>query len=133
MSTYPGLERILYAEDEDDIRQLVEMALVKLAGLTVKSCSNGREVLDCLQDFKPQLVLLDAIMPTLDGPDTLRALRDNPECATLPVVFMTAKARQEDLQYFIDLGASAVITKPFDPLSLSDRLQEIWERHHAEQ
>src|SRR3954469_2959471 len=88
----PGdLKRILYVEDEDDIRMVGEMALTDVGGFEVRACSSGAEALAAAAAFAPDLILLDVMMPGMDGPSVLRALRDLPETASVPAIFMTAK------------------------------------------
>src|SRR5271163_1493068 len=87
------LTRILYVEDDPDIREVACMALEVVGGFTVASCASGAEALQCVEGFQPQLIVLDVMMPGLDGPATLAALRQLPACAALPVVFVTAKVQ----------------------------------------
>lgn len=124
------LERILYAEDEPDIRTVARMALETLGGFTMEICCNGTEAVEKGPAFEPDLILLDVMMPGLDGVLTMQALRKIPGLATTPVVFMTAKVQPHEIQEFLDLGAAAVIAKPFDPMSLSDKIRQIWEDGH---
>ena len=120
------LERILHVEDEDGIREVAKLALETVGGLAVASCSGGEEALARAPDFKPDLVLLDVMMPDMDGPATLEALRTLPGFADIPVIFMTAKVMAEEISRFKDLGAVDVIEKPFDPMTLADRIKGIW-------
>ena len=122
------LKNILYAEDEADIRSIAQIALEDLSGFNVKYCTNGKETLEAAKTFKPDLLLLDVMMPGMDGPETLQALRKLPELARTPVVFMTAKVQPQEVQGYMALGAMGVIAKPFDPMTLADQLREIWEK-----
>lgn len=120
------LKSILYVEDEPDIQAVAKLALEVVGGLELKICSSGEEAIDCAESFAPDLFLLDVMMPGLDGPDTLRALQDIPAVAGLPAIFMTAKVQPAEVLEYKALGALDVIAKPFDPMTLSDQIKEIW-------
>lgn len=120
------LEKILYVEDEPDIRAVARLALEQLGGFVVELCGSGKEALERFPDFKPDLVLLDVMMPGMDGPSTLHALRGLAGAAQTPVVFMTAKVQPQEIAQYKQLGAADVIPKPFDPLTLADRVRAIW-------
>ncbi len=122
------LTRIMYVDDEPDIRAIVEMTLEMIGGFSVTLCNSGQEALERVQEARPDLVLLDVMMPGMDGPQTLVALRRMPAAAALPVVFMTAKVQPAEVARLRELGAADVIAKPFDPLVLSDQVREIWRR-----
>jgi two-component system OmpR family response regulator len=126
-----ALQRVLYVEDEPDIREVAQLALETVGGLTVKICASGEEALREVAAFQPELVLLDVMMPGMDGPGTLRALREKPELANVPVVFMTAKVQPDETAHFMALGALAVIAKPFDPMTLADQVRALWEAAHV--
>lgn len=121
------LQRILYVEDEADIRAVAQLALESVGGFTVKICSVGEDAVRDAEAFAPDLILLDVMMPGMDGPSTLRALREQPALAEVPVAFMTAKVQPAEIEYFKSLGARDVIAKPFDPMTLSSQVQSIWE------
>lgn len=125
------LTRILYVEDEADIQTVARLALETLGGFTVEICSSGQEALGRAPDFQPQLILLDVMMPGMDGPSTLKALRELPQLADTPTIFMTAKVQPSEVAHYLALGAIDVIPKPFDPMTLSTQVQAIWERRHA--
>lgn len=110
--------RILYADDEPDLREIVEIALGMDAEFEVRTCGSGMEALAVFPDFEPHLVLLDVMMPEMDGPTTLAALRALPGGATAAIVFITARASASDRDTFLALGADGVIEKPFDPMAL---------------
>ena len=120
------LERILYAEDEPDIRAVATMALEILGGYEVMICNNGQEALRRVGGFQPNLILLDVMMPGLDGPATLQQLRANPFTAKIPVIFLTAKVQPSEVKQYQAMGALDVITKPFDPMMLSIQVQRLW-------
>ncbi len=125
------LKNILYVEDEADIRAVARLALEAVGGFSVTICSSGAEAVERAPEVRPDLILLDVMMPGMDGVDTLRALRDLPETATTPVIFMTAKAQQSEIHNLRKLGALDVIAKPFDPMALSDRIRDIYEAADA--
>lgn len=122
------LETILAVEDEPDIRMVLEVALRDVGGFRLRVCSSGAEALDIAPELRPDLNLLDVMMPEMDGPDTLAALRQIPETQTTPVVFLTAKVQPEEVARFRELGALGVIAKPFDPMSLADEVRRVWDR-----
>ena len=120
-------ERILYADDEPDIRKIARLALEKLGGFTLKLCASGEEALAAAPEFAPDLVILDVMMPGMDGLETLQRLRDLGAFETTPVVFMTAKAQSGETQRFRAAGAAAVISKPFQPMKLAEDLRALWQ------
>lgn len=122
------LHRILLVEDERDIQIVARLALEDIGGFEVLVCSSGHEALGRGPDFKPDLLLLDVLMPDLDGLATLDAMRRIPRLATVPVIFLTARAGSEDLAKYHRTGALDVILKPFDPLTLAEQIREVW-RH----
>jgi CheY-like chemotaxis protein len=125
-----SLNRILLVEDEPDIRLVTELSLRMLGGFTVESCATGMEALDRIEDWGPDLVLLDVMMPSMDGPSVLAELRRRPATREMPVVFMTARIQPNEVTRYKELGATAVVGKPFDPLTLPARLQAIWDGSH---
>lgn len=126
-----ALQRILYVEDEPDIQAVARLALENIGGFTVEICSSGQEALDKIAAFNPDLILLDVMMPGMDGPTTLKALRGNEFGSDTPVVFMTAKVQPQEIAYYKELGAVDVIPKPFDPIQLAPQVQAIWETCHG--
>lgn len=122
-----ALPRILYVEDEPDIRTVARMALEMVGGFEVRICSSGEEALREAESFAPDMILLDVMMPGLDGPMTLEALRKKPALANTPVAFMTAKVQPAEVAHYKSLGARDVIAKPFDPMTLASQVQAIWE------
>jgi two-component system OmpR family response regulator len=121
------LRTVLYVDDEPDIREIVELALGLVEGLKVEVCESGERALRRLPDITPDLVLLDVMMPGTDGPTTLQRMRADPRFANIPVVFVTAKAMPAEVARFRELGAAAVIAKPFDPMQLGQQILAIWE------
>ena len=130
MST-PGLNMLLYVDDEPDIREIVEMALGMLDNVSIRTCGSGEQALRILQQVKPDLILLDVMMPGMDGPTTLKNIRAQPGFGAVPIAFMTAKALREEVDRFKQLGAIDVIAKPFDPMQLAPLVTAIWNAHHA--
>ncbi|MEZ5510000.1 MAG: response regulator [Gammaproteobacteria bacterium] len=122
-----GLQRILYVEDEPDIQAVARLALEMVGGFTVKICSSGDEALREAAGFAPDMILLDVMMPGMDGPSTLAALRGIDSLKATPVAFMTAKVQPHEVEQLIALGAVGVIAKPFDPMTLSDQVRALWQ------
>lgn len=123
----PPLVRILYVEDQQDIRLVAKMALEAVGGFTVIACASGQEALSSAAAAMADLLLLDIMMPGMDGPSTLKALRELPATAHTPVIFMTAKVQTAEVAQYMKLGALQVIPKPFDPMELSAQIRHIWE------
>ena len=132
MNSVPQLTRIMHVDDARDIRDVVRLALETLGGFTIESCESGDAAVAKASAFGPELLLLDDMMPGMDGPATFRRLRQMPELKNTPVLFMTAQAMPEDIARLEALGAMAVIPKPFDPLTLADRVRMLWARGRAE-
>jgi CheY-like chemotaxis protein len=110
--------RVLHVDDDADIRAVVEIALGLDSGIVTKSCGSGREALTAAVEWLPDIIVLDVMMPEMDGPATLVQLRDNPVTSQIPVAFMTARAQSHELERFGALGAAGIISKPFDPITL---------------
>ncbi len=124
------LSRILYVEDEPDIQMVAQLALETMGGFTIEACNSGGEALQKARTFAPQLILLDVMMPSMDGPTTLKQLQALPQTASTPAIFMTAKVQPEEVEHYKSLGAINVIAKPFDPMTLAAQIEESWERYH---
>ncbi|HUB30954.1 MAG TPA: response regulator [Terracidiphilus sp.] len=114
--------RILIIDDEDDIREVAAMSLETVAGWEVMVANSGAQGLTRAATYKPDAILLDVMMPGMDGPSTFRELRKNPVTAKIPVLFLTAKVQATDRRRFADLGIHAVLVKPFDPMTLSTQI-----------
>ncbi len=125
-----SLERILCVEDEPDIQAVARVALELLGGFQVHLCANGQEALATVPAFVPDLILLDVMMPGMDGPTTLARLRADPASAGIPVIFLTAKVQPEEVRHYQGLGALDVIAKPFDPMTLAAQVRRIWSAAH---
>ncbi|HDP89358.1 MAG TPA: response regulator [Thioalkalivibrio sp.] len=126
-----SLQRILYVEDEPDIQTIARIALETVGGFTVEICGSGAEAIECVDRFAPDLILLDVMMPDMDGPATLAALRSHSGAADIPVVFITANVQTPEVEAYRALGAAGVIAKPFDPMKLAAMIREIWTRTHG--
>ena len=120
------LRRVLLVEDNADIRTVAKAALEMVGGLEVHACESGAAALAAVPSFQPQLVLLDVMMPDMDGPGVLERLREDPGTARLPVVFLTAKTTGAERERLRALGALDVLTKPFDPLTLHEKVNAAW-------
>lgn len=125
------LTRILHIEDDRSIQAVVRVALETLGGFQVLSCSGGQEALDKILDFAPHFILLDVMMPDMDGPQTLERLRAVVDLEQIPVAFMTAKVQPNEIAHYLSLGARDVIIKPFDPMQLAQQVRTIWQRTQA--
>ena len=126
-----ALRSILLVEDDPDIQEIAVMALEMVGGYQVSVASLGAEALEKAPALKPDLIILDYMMPHMDGGQVLAALRNDQRVADIPVVFMTAKIRADEVARFRDMGAVDVLPKPFDPLELPARLEAIWTRIHS--
>jgi len=122
------LRKILLVEDEPDIQAVAKVALESVGGFSVEICNSGEEAVRQAPGIAPDLILLDVMMPGLDGFSTLKALREIPAVAEVPVIFMTAKVQASEVAQYKAMGALDVIAKPFDPMTLASSLKEIWER-----
>ncbi|WP_295876861.1 response regulator [uncultured Zhongshania sp.] len=130
MSKPPELSRLMYVEDEPDIRVVANIALTQVAGFTVATPNNGAEALKQISGFIPQLILLDVMMPGMDGPQLLERIRELSDFVETPIVFITAKAQVEEIQKLKSMGAVAVITKPFNPMTLGEEIRTIWRNYY---
>ncbi len=117
--------RILIIDDEDDIREIAAMSLETVAGWEVMVASSGAQGLVRASSYKPDAILLDVMMPGMDGPTTFRELRKNPATEKIPVLLLTAKVQASDQRRFADLDVAAVLVKPFDPLTLSQQISRV--------
>ena len=121
-----SLQKILFVEDDPDIQMVAQLALEAVGGYTVQMCSSGKEALAVAEQFAPDLILLDVMMPGMDGPTTLMELRKKPSLTHTPVVFMTARVQRHEIEQYLAMGAADVISKPFDHMTLSARVADIW-------
>ena len=121
------MRRVMLVEDDTDIRMILEFSLRKIGGYEVLACPSGQSALAQAPVFRPDLVLLDVMMPDMTGPETLAALRLLPEMRGVPMVFLTAKAMPEEVESLLCHGATGVIVKPFDPVTLPEQIRIYWE------
>lgn len=124
--TQRELKKILLAEDEPDIRMIAQIALEDIGGFTVKFCESGLQAVNALSEFNPDMILLDMMMPEMDGLTALVEIRKNLKFSNVPIIFLTAKAQSSEIDDYRKIGAADVITKPFDPMTLADKLNAIW-------
>ncbi len=122
------LERILYVDDEPSMRLIVQVALQDIGGYSLLVASSGAEALSIGPAFLPQLILLDVMMPDLDGPETLSAMRKVPELADVPVLFFTAMDDEAERAKYKMMDVVDIISKPIDPMSLSQDVADIWDK-----
>ena len=120
------LDRICYVEDDEDIQRIVRMSLERVGKMTVEVVSDPMLAIERITAFKPQLVMLDWMMPGMDGPTLFRKMLETPETKALPVVFITAKASTRELDQLRSLGAAGTLSKPFSPKDLPGQLRAIW-------
>ncbi|CAN5391806.1 response regulator [soil metagenome] len=123
-SVAPDL-RVLYVDDDDLVRDLVGISLARDPKLELHAAGSGEEALACLASFAPAVILLDVSMPAMDGPEVLKRLRGAHGYDRTPVIFMTARGMAEEREQLMRLGAAAVITKPFDPITLPSDIRAI--------
>jgi CheY-like chemotaxis protein len=120
------LNRICYVEDDEDIQRIVRLSLERLGKMTVEVVSDPMVAIDKMKAFGPDLVMLDWMMPGMDGPALFRKMKEKPETSAFPVVFITAKASHTELAELAQMGAAGTISKPFSPKDLPDQLRAIW-------
>ena len=120
------LSRICYVEDDEDIQRIVRLSLEKVGKMTVEVVGDPMVAIERMTAFQPDLVMLDWMMPGMDGPTLYRKMLETPAVKALPVVFITAKASTRELDELRKLGAAGTISKPFAPKDLPDQLRAIW-------
>lgn len=125
---FPSPLKVLYAEDDPDIQVIGRIALEDIGGFDVRACRCGPEAIEAIADFRPELLLLDVMMPGMDGPTLLGQLRTTPNGSASPVIFMTARVQGSEVAHYLSLGAIDVIAKPFDPLTLSAHIKQLMGR-----
>jgi two-component system, OmpR family, response regulator len=126
-----ALRRILLVEDDRDVQIVASMSLAEVGGFEVCVCGSAAEALKAAPGFAPDLILMDVIMPGVDGPRALSELRLAPKTASTPVVFLTGRIQPAEVARYRGLGCLDVIPKPFDPATLPEVLMKIWDRHDA--
>ena len=119
-----SLHKIIIVEDEADIQKILQLGLEQIAGFCVEVCSSGHELLQKIDEFQPDLVLLDVMMEGMDGPSTLHKLREIGN--STPCIFLTAKSEPDEIERFLNMGAIGVLNKPFDLAKLPEDIRRIW-------
>ena len=122
------LNRVCYVEDDEDIQRIVRLSLERVGKMTVEIVGDPTLAIDRINAVGPALVLLDWMMPGMDGPTLFRKMKQDAAVAALPVVFITAKASHADMQELNALGAAGTLSKPFSPKDLPDQLRAIWQK-----
>lgn len=125
------LKRIMHIEDDESIRMVTSLTLESLGNLDVLGCESGFLALEQFEQFNPQAILLDVMMPDLDGPETLSKLKASFDLSDIMVLFMTAKVQQEELDHLRAIGGFDIIEKPFDPMLLTEKIQNAWQAYHS--
>jgi len=122
------LQRVLFVDDDEVVQNLVRIALERIGGLSVELVNDSSKAVEGIRGFKPDMVVLDCIMPRLDGVEVFKQMREDPGLAAMPVVFLTVRAHWRTVDELLALGAAGVITKPFAARQLADQLKAIWEK-----
>ena len=122
------LKRIMIVEDDEDIQEIVKLSLSLIGGFSVFGFTSGEDALNNVLKVKPQLILLDVMMPSMDGPTTLKKMKLMPEAAQIPVFFITAKVQPYEIESYEKMGVLGVISKPFDPMTLSQLVLQLWKK-----
>jgi CheY-like chemotaxis protein len=125
------LQRVMCVEDDPDIRLILDFSIGKIGGLELCLCASGSQALACAPEFRPQLILLDVMMPGMSGPQTLENLRALDVTRQVPIYFLTAKAMPNEVEDLLACDAAGIIVKPFDPMALPESLHRYWAEHHA--
>lgn len=117
------IQRVLHVDDDEDVRSIAQLALRDIGGLDVCTCASGQEAIDRVQEFAPDVLLVDSMMPDLSGEETVKRIRTLPGCSEVPVIFLTAVGHDNAMKTFRELKPAAIILKPFDPITLCDELK----------
>ena len=125
------LKKILYVEDDQDIQTVGKITLEAFGNFNVFTCNSGKEALELVKEVNPDLILMDVMMPEMDGITALSELKKDFEVSGIPVIFMTAKAQVHEVEKYNQLGAAGVIIKPLDPVKLCSQIIEIWENFNG--
>ena len=123
--------RVLVIDDEPDILEISRIALETVGGFEVSVCSSGKKLLELLPVFEPDLVIIDVLMPDMTGPEVFAEIRRRPEYNAVPVVYLTGVIQEEELADLRKTGVADVILKPFDPMTLADRINHVWKGNHG--
>ena len=124
----PQLKRIMYVDDDPDLQDIVRVGLETRGGFTVTCCDSGNQALEEISNFKPDLVILDMVLPGMSGLQLLDRMRELRGVPWIPVIFLTSKIRPDQVEDYEKLGVIGVINKPLNPLELRHQVREIWER-----
>lgn len=122
------VERVLLVDDDPRIRKIAQIALQGVAHWQVSLAASGFEALEAAAKDRPDVILLDVMMPEMDGPTTLARLKESEQTASIPVIFFTAKVQKHELDSYLALGAAGIISKPFDPMTLPQEITDILDR-----
>ena len=125
------LQRVLLADDEPDILEISRIALETVGGFEVLVCSSGEKLLERLSEFQPDLVVVDVLMPDMTGPEVFEEIRRRPEFDEVPVIYLTGVIQEEELEDLRKTGVADIILKPFDPMTLADRINSVWKGTHG--
>lgn len=120
-----AISTVLLVDDDPDIRMVARMSLARVGKWTVHAAGSGAEALALLATTTPDVVLLDVMMPLMDGPTLLARIRANPAWSAIPVIFLSAKVQAREVKHYLELGAAGVIVKPFDPMKLPDEIRQL--------
>lgn len=120
--------KLLHVEDDADIREIVDLALGLSGEFNVVQCESGEAAIACIKTYAPDVILLDMMMPSMTGRQTLEKIRESTEFASIPAIFMTARAQQAEIDQLLQVGKADVITKPFDPMTLSDQIKHAMQK-----
>lgn len=117
--------KALYVDDEDDIREIASISLQIGEEFSVECCSSGPEALLRVVEFRPDIILLDVMMPGMDGPETMRRLMETDHAGDIPVIFITARTQPDEIAQYRKMGAIGVIAKPFHPMELASEVKSL--------
>lgn len=120
------LRHIIHVDDDADIRTIIQLAIETVGSMELTQFASGQATLDAVEHLRPQLFLLDVMMPDMSGRELFAQLQARPALKAIPAVFLTAKAEDEFSSQLLQDGALAVITKPVDPMTLADQLKTVW-------
>lgn len=123
------LRKIMYAEDDEDIRTIVKLCIENFSECEIEFAENGKILLEKVDDYKPDLILLDVMMPEMDGITTLKNLREREQTSLVPVIIMSAKVQETEIKKYEQQDILGVISKPFDPTQLFTQIWDLWRTH----
>ena len=124
-----GLKYIFCVDDDEDILAVAKLCLECIGGFEVTCMPKSTDALRTAKTVRPDLILIDVMMPVMDGPAVLRKIKEDQTLQEIPVAFMTARVQNEEVREYMELGAAGVIAKPFDAMTLCDQVREIWRQH----